>query len=75
MEEGEGVKDFIAVGDIVNVAARLPAKAQAGEIVACERTLEKGRDLIPGHYVVEKVSLDLKGKEDPYPAYILRPGA
>jgi len=75
MEKGDGVKDFTAVGDVVNVAARLQAKAQAGEIVVCERTFEEGRDVIPGQYVVEKASLDLKGKEDPYPAYILRPGS
>lgn len=74
MVKGE-VKDFTAVGDVVNVAARLQAKAQAGEIIACDTVVEKGRDLIPASYSIDKASMELKGKEALCQAYILRPKA
>lgn len=73
MVKGEGVKDFTAVGDVVNVAARLQAKARPGEIVACEHVLERGRDLVPGSYALEKALFELKGKDAPCAAWILRP--
>lgn len=73
MVKGGDVRDFTAAGDVVNVAARLQAKARAGEIVSCEAAVEKSRDLIPARYAVEPTTLDLKGKDTPFPAYVLTP--
>jgi adenylate cyclase len=56
--------DFTAVGDVVNTAARLQGEASGGEIVLSERVAE-GLD---GSERGERVSLDLKGKSEPFPA-------
>ena len=61
---GDGsVRDFTAVGDVVNTASRLQGHAAGGEIVLSER-LVAGLDDSPG----EPVSLALKGKELPVAA-------
>lgn len=57
--------DFTAVGDVVNTAARLQSEARGGEIVLSERVASGLADPEPG----EAVSLDLKGKAEPFPAY------
>jgi adenylate cyclase len=57
--------DFTAVGDVVNTAARLQAEAEGGEIVLSERVAAGLEDPEPG----ETVSLRLKGKAEPFPAY------
>ncbi len=73
MVKGEGVRDFTAAGDVVNVAARLQAHARPGQIVASEAAVEKSRDLIPDSYAVEAATLELKGKPSPCSAYVLTP--
>jgi len=65
---GGGFKDFTALGDVTNTAARLTAEAKAGEILACARTYESVAALLPG---AERRELTLKGKELPVPCYIL----
>ncbi len=56
---GGGFKDFTAIGDITNTAARLQASAEGGEIVMCGTTYEA----VGGAYgVVDPRDLQLKGK-------------
>ena len=56
--------DFTAVGDVVNVAARLQGQAKGGEIVASGRLAEQMAEP-PG----ERIEVDLKGKAEPVVAY------
>jgi adenylate cyclase len=56
---GGGYKDFTAVGDVTNMAARLTAKADAGEIVVDAQTYDEVRDRYPE---AERRELELKGK-------------
>jgi adenylate cyclase len=69
MGTAEGLRDFSAIGDEVNTAARLAAQAAAGEIIVSERALEKagldGGDL-------ESRSLELKGISAPVPVRVMR---
>ncbi len=58
----DGLTDFSAIGDEVNLAARLASKALAGEIIVSEQALQKaGVDGSP----LERRSLDLKGISQP----------
>jgi adenylate cyclase len=60
---GEGeVKDFTALGDVVNTAARLQSSAEAGQIVISERLF--GR-LSETHLEAIAKTLTLKGKAEP----------
>lgn len=56
--------DFTAVGDVVNVAARLQGEAQGGEIVASGR-LAEGMMAPPG----KRIEVELKGKAEPVVAF------
>jgi adenylate cyclase len=56
--------DFTAVGDVVNVAARLQGEAKGGEILLSERLAERF-PRPPG----QRVEVSLKGKELPVGAY------
>lgn len=61
---GDSYSDFTAIGDVVNVAARLQGAAAGGEIVVSARLAER-LDPVPG----EAVELELKGKAEPVAAY------
>jgi adenylate cyclase len=63
------VKDFTAIGDVVNTAARLQACAEAGQLVMSERVHDVAGDRWPGATAVQ---LELKGKTEPMRAYSLR---
>jgi len=53
------VKDFTAVGDVVNTAARLQASATAGQIVMSDAVYERVAERYPS---LARVDLALKGK-------------
>lgn len=65
----EGVVDITALGDSVNVAARLASLAKKGEILLSEQTLTAA-GLEPGQ--MEKRNLVLKGKSAPFDAHVMR---
>jgi len=66
---GGGYKDFTALGDVTNTAARLTAQAAAGEIVIDAMTYQA----VAGDYPdAERRELDLKGKAAPVEAFAIR---
>ena len=68
---GGGYKDFTALGDVTNTAARLTAQAAAGEILIDAMTYQA----VAGDYPdAERRELDLKGKAEPVEAFAIRPG-
>jgi adenylate cyclase len=68
---GGGFKDFTAIGDVTNTAARLTSQAKAGEIVLDAAT----HDAVAGDYpAAEKELLSLKGKGADVEAFRLRLG-
>jgi class 3 adenylate cyclase len=61
-----GQQSFSAIGDTINVAARLQTAAEPGQVVVGARTVSE----LGGAAVVEPL-LDLKGKERPVEAFTL----
>jgi len=64
-----GVKDFTAIGDVVNTAARLQAAAASGEIVMSSRVYDRAGGQAKG---AEPRELALKGKSQPEVALVSR---
>lgn len=62
------VKDFTAVGDVVNTAARLQSAAGGGQIVLSERLFER---LVARPANAIATALELKGKQDAEPARVI----
>jgi adenylate cyclase len=59
---GGGFKDFTAIGDVTNTAARLTAAAGGGEILLDATTYAAVADAFPG---AAEERLELKGKREP----------
>jgi adenylate cyclase len=62
------VKDFTAVGDVVNTAARLQAQAKPGQLVLSERVYAEVSARYPD---AEAIDLELKGKSAAVRARVL----
>ena len=66
---GGGFKDFTALGDVTNVAARLTAQAAASEILMDSATFDAIADRHPD---ADPRELELKGKSSPVRAFAIR---
>ncbi len=64
----EEVKDFTALGDVVNTAARLQSQANPGQLIVSESVYQGVRDRFPE---AGRVEFDLKGKSAPVAAHVL----
>ena len=64
----EVVKDFTALGDVVNTASRLQGCAGPGQMVLSERVYGEVRARYPEARPIE---LELKGKSEPVPARVI----
>ena len=62
------VKDFTAIGDVVNTASRLQGQAAAGQIVMSRRVYEEAQ---PGARARSIGPLELKGKAELVEAFVI----
>lgn len=62
-----GAHDFTVLGDAPNTVARLGSAAESGELMMSE-AIAKAAAIDTGH--MERRLLDLRGKAEPYPAWI-----
>lgn len=65
----DGMVDITALGDSVNVAARLASQAKAGEVILSAETVRAAR---LDEAKLEKRNLVLKGKSDPLDVYVVK---
>ena len=63
------VNDFTALGDTINVAARLQAEAAAGEIVMSEPVYQEVATRYPD---LEQREVTLRGKDEPFSIRTIR---
>ncbi len=67
VNKGE-TKDFTAVGDVVNTAARLQSCALAGQIIVSDEVYARAASSCPQ---AEPTSFSVKGKSEPVRAYVI----
>jgi adenylate cyclase len=68
-EIGTSIKDFTAIGEVVNLAARLQGASQPGEVLATEGVNRETEQDFP---VAERRVYALKGIAQPVTAFALR---
>ena len=66
---GGGFRDFTAVGDVTNVAARLTARAGPSEVLMDAVTYDSVAEAYPD---AERRQLDLKGKSAPVESFAIK---
>ena len=66
------INDFTALGDTVNIAARLQAEAVAGEIVISEPVYQEVASRYPD---LEQRAVTLRGKDEPLSIRVISPKA
>lgn len=64
------VKDFTALGDVVNTAARIQSHAKPGQIVMTDRVYQQVAARYPNSQAVQ---LTLKGKAEPVAVRVVEP--
>lgn len=64
---GSAVVDFTALGDAVNVAARLQGDAQAGQLLVADDLLDDLAAQLPD---AEALRVDVRGRAEPVPALL-----
>lgn len=64
-------KEFTAIGSVVNIAARLQAKAKPGQILMTQEVFEQVKDMFPNLVPPE---MAIKGLERPLRVYTLEVG-
>jgi adenylate cyclase len=64
---GTAVVDFTALGDAVNVAARLQSHARAGQLVVRDDLIEDLGEQLPG---AQRVDLDARGRDETVPVLV-----
>jgi adenylate cyclase len=69
---GDVLKDFTALGDVVNTAECLQAQAGPGQLVLSERVYEAVKERFPDAL---KIEFELKGKSAPVAACVIDVGA
>ena len=69
-EIGQFCRDFTAIGEVVNLAARLQGAARPGEVLVTEAVYGRVADLVPE---AEARAYQLKGLSQPVHAYALGP--
>ena len=68
-EIGTSIKDFTAIGEVVNLASRLQGASQPGEVLITEGVYREVRRDFPA---AERRTCTLKGIAKPVTAYVLR---
>ncbi|MDP8922961.1 MAG: adenylate/guanylate cyclase domain-containing protein [Chloroflexota bacterium] len=68
-EIGRSLKDFTAIGEVVNLAARLQGASQPGEVLVTEQVY---REVERDYPAAERRTCTLKGIAKPVTAYVLR---